>query len=137
MPLKALKRMPGGRPPKFKTPEELETLIQEYFDNCTKDKDFPTKGGLALHLDTTRDVLGDYEKKEGFSNAIKRAYEIIEDTWVQTLGKKQSVAGPIFYLKNAFSKTWRDKQETDITSGGEPLQPVLVKFLNGKEPDHN
>lgn len=113
-----------GRPPKFKTPEELEQKINEYLENCAKDKDYPTKGGLALYLDTTRDVLGDYEKKEEFSNAIKRVYEIIEDAWVQALQKKQSVAGIIFYLKNAFSKEWRDKQEVDHTTKGDKIQPI-------------
>ena len=27
--------------------------------------------------------------------------------------------------------------ETDITTNGESLQPLLVKFLNGNEPDNN
>lgn len=29
------------------------------------------------------------------------------------------------------------KQQTDITSGGEAIQPVLVKFLDGKQSDNN
>lgn len=27
----------------------------------------------------------------------------------------------------------KPKQDTDITSGGEPLQPILVKFLDAKD----
>jgi hypothetical protein len=84
----------------------------------------PTKGGLALYLDTTRETLGDYEKKEDYSDAIKRAYGLIENAWVQKLSG-QSVAGVIFYLKNAYKENWKDRNETDITTGGKPLGALL------------
>lgn len=116
--------MPEGRPPKFKSPQDLQEKIDGYLEECEEKKNYPTKGGLALYLDTTRDVLGDYEKKDEYSNAIKGIYHIIEDTWVQALQKKQSVAGIIFYLKNAFSKEWRDKQEFDHTSKGQQITPI-------------
>lgn len=94
----------------------------------------PTKGGLALYLDTTRETLSDYEDKEEFSDALKSAYLIIEEAWVQKLSG-QAVTGTIFYLKNAYSKDWREKTEQDITSGGEKFNPVLVKFIDGKPED--
>src|SRR3990167_3720209 len=100
-----------GRPLKY-TAEEFDLKIQEYFKKCIEDKSMATKGGLALYLDMTRDMLLDYSKREEFTNAIKRAYLVIEEDWVQTL-RNQSVAGTIFYLKNAFSDLWRDRQEQE------------------------
>lgn len=110
-----------GRPPKFSSPEDLQEKIDGYLKECEKKKNYPTKGGLALYLDTTRDLLSDYEKKEEYSDTIKGIYQVIEDTWVQGLQKKNSVAGIIFYLKNAFGKDYRDKQELDHTSKGESI----------------
>ena len=118
-----------GRPLKFKTPKELDDLIEAYWLNCSNNKLNPTKGGLAIYLDTTKETLGDYENKEGYSYSIKKAYNIIEESWVQALGNKQAVAGVIFYLKNAFKKDWRDRNETDITSGGKPI-PILNVSAN-------
>ena len=82
----------GGRPMKFKTPEELEKKINQYFDYCnsrtkkeivkTKDYfeifDMPdqipyTVYGLADFLDCDADTLLNYQTKDGFSVLIARA----------------------------------------------------------------
>lgn len=123
-----------GRPPKFQSPEHLAALISVYFTKCREEKDIPNKAGLALFLGTTRETLHDYEKKEGFSYAIKDAYATIEDAWVQRLGGNvKTVAGIIFYLKNAFA--YRDRIDTDLTSDGEKLtfsipQEIATKHLH-------
>ena len=96
------------------TPEEFDVKIQGYFNVCIEKKGVPTKGGLALELDLTRESLGDYEKYEGYSDTLKKAYTLIEENWVQRLAGN-NVAGTIFYLKNAFKEQWRDKQETEHT----------------------
>ena len=93
-------------------PEEFEEKIKEYFSVCLETKGTPTKGGLALHLDLTRESLGDYIKYEGYSDTLKKSYMLIEENWVQNL-RNNNVAGTIFYLKNAFSEFWRDKQEQE------------------------
>ena len=119
----------GGRPPKFSTPEELETKIVEYFAVCTEDKKMPTKAGLALHLDTTRETLGDYIQKDGFSYAIKRAYDHIEEAWNQKLAGNNAT-GPIFYLKAAFS--YRDR--VDVTTNDKDLpQPLLAHVIHSND----
>jgi len=112
-----------GRPAKFKTPEELQKKIIEFFKEHAKNKTMPTKGNLALFLKVGRDCLGDYKKKEDFADTIKEAYNIIEDCWVQKL-TKHSVAGVIFYLKNAFKKDWRDSH----LLGGDSGNPLYIQF---------
>lgn len=112
-----------GRPLKFKTPEDLEDKINEFLIACNAKGITPTKGQLALYLDTTRETLSEYEEKEEYVDALKRIYLIIEENWVQKL-TGQAVTGTIFYLKNAYSKNWREKSEQDITSGGKPFVPI-------------
>ena len=86
-----------------------------------------TKAGLALHLNTTRETLGDYEKKKDFSYAIKRAYTIIEEAWNQKLAGN-SPTGSIFYLKSAFQ--YRDR--IDVTSDDKPIEGNTITFKNFK-----
>ena len=100
-----------GRPMKY-TPEGFHIKIQAFFGDCIENKKVPTKGGLAIYLDTTRETLREYENRPEYVDAIKKAYIIIEEEWVQRLAGN-NVAGTIFYLKNAFSQHWRDKQEQE------------------------
>lgn len=110
----------GGRPPKFSDVNVLIASIAEYFQSC-KSPIMPTKAGLCLHLNMSKDAYNDYRKREGFSHAIKEADLFMENAWVQRLGGN-SPTGAIFYLKNAFHQDYKDKTESDITSGGQPIQ---------------
>ena len=76
-----------------------------------------------MELDISRPVYADYKKK--FPDTIKRAENIIENAWVQRLSGN-AATGAIFYLKNAFHLYYRDRRETDITSGGEPLKGIEI-----------
>lgn len=110
-----------GRPLKFKTVKALITKIDKYFKNTNKDE--WTITGLALALDTFRNVLidyqnGKYDKEDReFSNAIKKAKLIVENGYEVDL-KKHGRSGTIFALKNF---DWKDKQEIDHTSKGEKI----------------
>jgi DNA-packaging protein gp3 len=99
----------GGRPPKFETPEQLETACQEYFD---LNGSTLTITGLAMYLGfDSRQSLYDYEKREEFSFIIKAARLAVENSYEKSL-RTVSVAGAIFALKNM---GWRDKVETGFT----------------------
>lgn len=124
----------GGRPLKFKSVEEFEQKAAEYFANTPEDEWLIT--GLALYLDTFRDVLMDYERRDEFSNAVKRAKLKVESSYEKSL-RKNGRAGDIFGLKNF---GWRDKTEQDITSKGEAIsQPVsndtLTAFISSVKND--
>lgn len=116
--------MPGGRPLKFKTPEELQSAIDKYFEETPKEE--WTITGLALALDTYRSVLIDYEERDQFSYAIKKAKQKVENSYELDL-KKHGRSGTIFALKNF---NWTDKNETDLTTKGEKLVFVPAELLN-------
>lgn len=111
-----------GRPPKFESVEQLEALIESYFENC-KQKNKPyTITGLALWLDTTRETLMDYQENKGdeFSDTIKRA-KLKCENWVEegALTNKINPTSAIFNLKNNYG--WKDKTETDLTTNGQSI----------------
>lgn len=113
----------GGRPLKFKTPEELEAKIQEYYEWAKDNKKHITITGLAWFLGTNRQTLLNYEnslENDGLSSVednvkvkyvdtIKRAKARIEMECEEGLYHKESVVGTIFALKNNYN--YVDKQE--------------------------
>lgn len=104
-----------ARPLKFETVEVLQLEIDNYFTNTPQDE--WTITGLALALDTSRQTLVNYEEKDEFIDAIKKAKLKVENGYEKDL-KKHGRSGTIFALKNF---DWKDKSETDITSGGKVI----------------
>lgn len=130
----------GGRPPIFKTPEEMKKVIEEYFtwcDNRVKEIYNEKLGtiaiihpapytitGLARRIGMDRHTLVTYSKKDKFYATIRdarlRVQEDIENRLMETRNEK----GAMFNLKNNFG--WHDETKTDITSGGKPIPaPIL------------
>lgn len=105
-----------GRPLKWENVEQMKKEIDLYFEKTPEEE--WTITGLALALDTTRDVLIDYQVKDDFSYTIKKAKEMVHNAYEKDLRRKGR-SGDIFALKNF---GWRDKTETDITSAGEKLE---------------
>lgn len=99
----------GGRPRKFKTVESMQKAIDRYF----KETPFEhyTITGLALALDTTRDLLCDYNNIPEFSDAVKKAKTIVENSYEISL-RENGRSGDIFALKNF---GWKDKTEQEVT----------------------
>ena len=111
-------------PFKFEKVEEFVKKTNAYFALCKKEKHLPNKAGWVLHLKINRDTISDYRHNRlEFTNAIKDAETYIEQAWIGRL-EQPSCVGAIFYLKNAFREDYRDRYDTDITSGGKPL-PLL------------
>ena len=103
------KKNPGGRPPKYKTAEELQNKIDEYFD---KNPDKPTITGLVLFCDfCDRSSFYDLEKTDKFSHTIKKARSRMESCYEEMIHFAPNPAGAIFALKNF---GWKDKVENDV-----------------------
>jgi hypothetical protein len=142
--------MTAGRPAKFESVEELQSAISDYFDYCdnriqqvySKKSDGVieivnpepyTMAGLALAIGLSRQGLMEYKNKsKEFSDAIKKARDKVHMDVERRLMEGNST-GAIFNLKNNFG--WKDKTETDITSGGDKIEPVTVRIID--EPQRN
>ena len=112
----------GGRPPKFETPEQLETAVKEYFDDVTN-KPF-TITGVALWLGfADRQSLYDYQERDQYSCIIKELRTRVENGYEKRLFENNPT-GAIFALKNM---GWKDKTETELSGGLE------VKQITGME----
>ena len=125
-----------GRPLKFKTVEELQKSIDEYFAFCDargkkvwddeKQKEFMeswpapyTMHGLARALGLSRQALMEYSHREQFGDTIKEARDKVAEDVETRLMDGKAQAGAIFNLKNNFG--WRDEFHNDVTSGGKPI----------------
>ena len=100
-----------GRPNKFKSVEEMQKAIDNYFKDCDANERPYTISGLAYALDTTRRTLLDYEENDEFSHTIKKAKAKIEQFVEERLFVGNNTAGVIFNLKNNYN--WKDKQEIE------------------------
>ncbi|MCP3684615.1 MAG: hypothetical protein GY861_18265 [bacterium] len=121
---------PGGRPLKFKSVEELQEKIDAYFESCWIEENGKlirirpyTISGLALELDTCRKVLLDYEERDEYSNAIKKAKGKIESFAEEKL-YGNNVAGVIFNLKNNYG--WKDKTEQEHSNPDGNLKTIII-----------
>lgn len=117
----AERRRPAHRPLKFNDPEALQAKIDLYFE-ATLEQDW-TWTGLALALDTDKEVLTSYKHRPDFSDSIKRAMLKVENGYEKDL-KHHGRTGTIFALKNF---DWKDRQETDITTKGRALNDDLTE----------
>ena len=104
------------RPNKFKSVEEMQIAIDNYFKDCDANERPYTISGLAYALDTTRRTLLDYEENDEFTHTIKKAKAKIEQFVEERLFSGSNTAGVIFNLKNNYN--WVDKQEiaADVNS---------------------
>jgi len=118
----------GGKPPKFSNEKDLQESLTKYAGHCDTKKEMPNKAGLCLFLCMDRSTYNDYKKK--YPHTIKGIENLIENTWIQRLSGN-SPTGAIFYLKNAFKEFYKDRQETDITSGGEKIAGINYIIPNG------
>jgi hypothetical protein len=125
-----------------------EEMILVEHSGMTERKPY-TITGLALALDTSRETLLDYEKGkydekskeftdeqrkinkqiDTFSDAIKRAKLKCQNYTEEYLYGKQQATGAIFSLKNNYK--WKDRTETDLTSGGERIKsaPIVISEI--------
>ena len=123
----------GGRPPMYKTKEEIQEKIDAYFKKCEGEplvvdgvpaidkhgepiivgKKPLTVTGLALALGfNSRQSLLNYQGKEEFMDTILRAKAQVEQYAEERLFDKDGANGAKFSLANNF-EGWKEKQEID------------------------
>ena len=121
----------SGRPPYYRSKEEIQQKIDEYFRECEgtplMDGDKPaldkwgrpviigskppTITGLALALGfASRQALLNYQGREEFNDTITRAKTRVEQYAEERLFDKDGTSGAQFSLRNNF-KGWNNEQE--------------------------
>lgn len=123
-----------GRPPKYKTKEEIQEKIDQYFEECKGTVVFDTEGnplidkygevvvkdkrpltitGLALALGfNSRQALLNYQGRKEFNDTITRAKAIVEQYAEERLFDKDGANGAKFSLANNF-EGWKEKQQIE------------------------
>ena len=112
-------KRPVGRPPTFETAEEMQVLIDEYFDK----HEIYNSADLAFCLGfSDRQSLREYRKKPEFTCSLDLAMLRIEGYQNRCL-QNGNVAGAKFTLINNFG--WKEKIETANTNVNlSTLKPV-------------
>jgi len=122
-----------GRPLSFKTPEELENAVNQYFAECEVKEKPKTMSGLALALGIDRRTLVNYSDKEDYFPTIKRARQIVEQQNEEMLvSGKGNATGIIFNMKNNFGWVDKTEQENRVI-----LKQALVEFSDGQSQSNN
>lgn len=117
--------MGAGRPRKFDTPEDLESLCDEYFKGTER----PTMSGLCNYLGIPRQTLSDYHKRDDYSDIVKNARQKVEEAVEEALLYDKAGAGAIFWLKNHAG--YVDQTQQDVNVKGEFYvsdEPTIDEF---------
>lgn len=132
-----MERHAGGRPPMYKTKEEIQEKIDAYFEECkgtiltdAEGNPLLNKYGEAIRIDVkpltitglalalgfnSRQSLLNYQDKQEFMDTITRAKSIVEAYAESRLYDKDGANGAKFSLANNFDG-WKEKQsiEADV-----------------------
>ena len=143
---------PVGRPPKFKSAAEIQTLIDAYFESCKGeplmvdgepflDKNGrpvlinsrpPTVTGLALALGFhSRQTLLNYQARKEFVDTITRAKMRVEEYCETRLFDKDGQRGAQFSLEHNFRWAQEDKDDSDEDRAGGVVMIPEVGAGNG------
>lgn len=122
-----------GRPLSFKTPEELENAVNQYFAECEVKEKPKTMSGLALALGIDRKTLVNYSNKDEYFPTIKKARQTVEQQNEEMLvSGKGNATGIIFNMKNNFGWVDKTEQENRVI-----LKQALVEFSDGQSQSDN
>lgn len=135
-----------ARPLKYKTPEEMQAKIDEYFKSCEGEllKDDkgqtifdkfghpvivgrkpPTVTGLALALGfKSRQALLNYQAKRRFDDTVTRAKSRCEEYAESRLFDRDGAMGAKFSLSNNF-KGWSEKGQNESDDNTGQLEQLL------------
>lgn len=124
----------AGRPTKL-TPLLIKKAAA-FVDGRRSDRaPLPTVEGLALELGISRDTVYEWADKPGqFSDIVSDLKSAQAEKLVQlslTGRYNAAIAKLILSGKHGYV----EKQQTDLTSNGKDIAPVLVKFVGDAEPE--
>lgn len=117
-----------GRPDKYSA-EEIAEIVKDLEAYIESNEDPTIVGFTSTYkkYPVNKQYVTD---REEFSDLVKRAIEKQESYLLRH--SEEAPVIRIFRLKQP-QHGYRDKSETDITSGGEKIQPLMVKFIDKDE----
>lgn len=115
----------GGRPPIFKTVQELEDCIETYKEYLRTENKPPTIAGLAYYTGIDRKTLYNYKAKDQYFHTIKKFVDWIIMNFEEIATDKGN-AGVIFLMKNY---GYTDKQIVE-SHGEQKITIQLPEDLN-------
>lgn len=118
-----------GRPLKIESPEQMQEILEEYFDSVPEEE--ITITGICLALGINKNTFYDYAKKDGFKEITDRARMIVENSYEISL-RKNGRTGDIFALKNF---GWKDKLEDDEEDKDTTKAKELIVKIRGISKD--
>lgn len=96
----------------YKTPQEMEKILNKYFEETPNNR--LTITGVYLALGIAKETFYKYDKLPEFSKITKKARMLVENSYELSL-RESGRTGDIFALKNF---GWTDKTETEISGEG-------------------
>ena len=122
-----------ARPKLYTSVEQMQEIIEEYFDVCDEKEKPYTMSGLAYALDMDRRSLLNYSKDEKFFPTIKKARERVEQQLEENaLIGKANATFTIFNLKNNYG--WKDNIEVE---GNTQNKITIVNSLPKDDSDES
>lgn len=128
---------PGGRPTILT--EELLTKAREYRDfwytlkdHLNREPVIPTLEGLALYLDINKDTITEWCKEDGEFSVIADNIRKTKSSLMQQRGLSGDFNSKIAALLLGH-EGYREKQDMDVTTGGEKLGVVILPAKDKQE----
>lgn len=135
----------GGRPVKFKTPDDMLNKMHEYLNYCegrvvskimksglvTATIPAPiTIEGFCAFAGITKTTFYEYKSKPKFNSIVCQFTQIVESYWVDQCAEGVAGNKADFVLKNAFSDFWKDKTTNELDLA-EDLKKSMICFVGG------
>lgn len=114
----------AGRPPLFRTKEDLEAKLDLYKQYLQESGKPPTIAGLAYYTGIDRQTIYNYSEKDEFFDTLKGFRDFVIMNY-EELAIEKGNGGIVFLLKNY---GYTDKQE--VEHSGELSQVVIVDDIS-------
>lgn len=138
----------GGRPVKFKSPQDMIDQIYAFLECAeNRSRDIVTKNGqvVSVHCPApttiedfctfagiTKTTFYEYRNKKAFKPVVDQYHQIVEAYWVRLCAEGPSGNKADFVLKNGFSDSWKDKNIRELDFADD-VKEALVSFVGGDD----
>ena len=105
----------GGKPPKYKSADELFQRGLDYFEMCIEREQPVTLAGLKLFCGASAAVWHVWSKYPFLADAIETLRQVAEDYYESKL-TTGNTSGVVFALKSKFR--WKDESTLNVNDNG-------------------